>query len=169
MLGKSPEWFTTFIHCRAAAPQPVRESQERSNRGTWTSTCWLKRQISHHMMSKASLAAARVVLVGAAAASLFFVRTLQPSTTGAVIFFSVWLLLPYVALMVVVEKSAGKATATADFVTTCLVAGGALAFLTLVIFVDPDPQGGIAVLFTPVYQGIAMMILFPLVRWAFRR
>ena len=51
----------------------------------------------------------------------------------------------------------------------CLVAGGGLAFLTLVIFVNPDPQGGIAVFFTPVYQGIAMMILFPLLRSALRK
>ena len=121
------------------------------------------------MMSTASLAASRVVLVGAAAASLFFVRTLQPSTTGAAIFIRAWLLLPYVVLAAILESSARKPTATADLVAMCLVAGGGLAFLTLVIFIDPDPQGGIAVFFTPVYQGIATMLLFPLVRWAFRR
>jgi hypothetical protein len=57
----------------------------------------------------------------------------------------------------------------ADVVTASLVAAGGLAFLTLVIFVDPDPQGGIAVFFTPVYQGIAMLMLFPLSRAAFRK
>ena len=121
------------------------------------------------MMSKARLAAARAVLAGAAAASLFFVRTLQPSTIGTTIFISVWLLLPYVVLTAVIERSARRPTAIADFATMCLVAGGGLAFLTLVIFVNPDPQGGIAVIFTPVYQGIAMMILFPLLRAALRK
>ena len=120
------------------------------------------------MTSTARIAAARVVLVGAAAASLFFVRTLKPSTTGAAIFLSVWLLLPYVVMGAVLELGARKPTAKADLIAMCLVAGGGLAFLTLVIFVSPDPQGGIAVLFTPVYQGIAMMIIFPSVRWAFR-
>jgi peptidoglycan/LPS O-acetylase OafA/YrhL len=121
------------------------------------------------MMSKGSLTAARVVLAGAAAASLFFVRALQPGTIGATIFITVWLLLPYAVLSAVIERSARRPTAIADFVTMCLVAGGGLAFLTLVIFVNPDPQGGIAVLFTPVYQGIAMMILFPLLRSMLRK
>jgi hypothetical protein len=121
------------------------------------------------MLSKASPASARVVLLGAAAGSLFFVRTLQPGTIGATIFITVWLLLPYVVLIAVIERSAQRPTAIADFVTMCLVAGGGLAFLTLVIFVNPDPQGGIAVFFTPVYQGIAMMILFPLLRSALRK
>jgi hypothetical protein len=120
------------------------------------------------MTSTASIAAARVVLVGAAVGSLFVVRTLQPTTTRAGIFISVWLLLPSVVLMAVMARSAGRATAPADLITTCLVAGGGLAFLAVVIF-DSDPQGGIAVLLTPVYQGIAMMMLFPFLRWAFRR
>lgn len=121
------------------------------------------------MTSQRSLTAARVVLAGAGAASLFFVRALQPGTIGAAIFITVWLLLPYVVLSAVIERSARRPTAIADFVTMCLVAGGGVAFLTLVIFANPDPQGGIAVLFTPIYQGIAMMILFPLLRSVLRK
>ena len=113
--------------------------------------------------------AARILLGLAALVTLFFVRTLEPSTAGVMVFISVWLLLPYVVLTAVLEWSARRPTLPADFVTMCLVAGGGLAFLTLVIFIDPDPQGGIAVFLTPVYQGIAMMILFPLIRSAFRK
>ena len=85
------------------------------------------------------------------------------------IFLGFWLLLPYVVLAAALELSAHKPTASADVVTMCLVAGGGLAFLTLLIFVNPDPQGGIAVFLTPIYQGIAMMILFPLLRSALRK
>jgi hypothetical protein len=57
------------------------------------------------------------------------------------------------------------ATEIADLIVTVLVVAGGLLFLTIVVFVRPDPQGGIAVLLTPVYQGIAMVILVPLSRW----
>jgi hypothetical protein len=113
--------------------------------------------------------AARILLGLAALVTLFFVRTLQPGTAGVAVFLSVWLLLPYAVMAAVLELSARTPVAMADVVTTSLVAVGGLAFLTLVIFIDPDPQGGIAVFFTPVYQGIAMMILFPLSRAAFRK
>ena len=113
--------------------------------------------------------APRILLGLAALVTLFFVRALQPGTTGVAIFLGFWLLLPYVVLAAALELSAHKPTASADVVTMCLVAGGGLAFLTLVIFVNPDPQGGIAVFLTPIYQGIAMMILFPLLRSALRK
>ena len=108
------------------------------------------------------------ILIGLATlATLFFVRTLQPATTGAAIFICVWLLLPYIALLAVLERGHRGPAPVADVVTACLVVGGGIAFLTFVIFIDPDPQGGIAVLFTPVYEGVAMMMLFPLLRRVF--
>jgi hypothetical protein len=112
---------------------------------------------------------ARLTLAAAALGSLGFVRELKPTTIGATVFLAIWLLLPYMAMAAVIERGTRAATATADLITTILVAAGGLLFLTLVIFVDPDPQGGIAVLFTPLYQGIAMMFIFPISRWMFRK
>jgi hypothetical protein len=106
----------------------------------------------------------RVALLVAALASLFIVRALQPSSIGVAMGIAVWLLLPYAALAGLFEARSTTATATADVVTTLVVAGGGLLFLILVVFVKPDPQGAIAVLFTPVYQGIATAMLLPVTR-----
>jgi hypothetical protein len=108
---------------------------------------------------------AYVLLVAAAVVSLVFVHSLKPTSAGAAAFFSIWLLLPYLILAIVLAIRAHMATEIADLIVTVLVVAGGLLFLTIVVFVRPDPQGGIAVLLTPVYQGIAMVILVPLSRW----
>jgi hypothetical protein len=108
---------------------------------------------------------AYVLLVAAAVVSLVFVHSLKPTSVKAATFFSIWLLLPYLILAIVLAIRAHIATEIADLIVTVLVVAGGLLFLTIVVFVRPDPQGGIAVLLTPVYQGIAMVILVPLSRW----
>jgi hypothetical protein len=108
---------------------------------------------------------AYVLLVAAAVVSLVFVHSLKPTSVKAATFFSIWLLLPYLILAIVLAIRAHMATEIADLIVTVLVVAGGLLFLTIVVFVRPDPQGGIAVLLTPVYQGIAMVILVPLSRW----
>ena len=110
-------------------------------------------------------AIAYLLLVAAAVVSLMFVHSLKPASVAAATFFSIWLLLPYLILAMVLATRARIATEIANLTVTVLVVAGGLLFLTIVIFVRPDPQGGIAVLFTPVYQGIAMVILVPLSRW----
>jgi hypothetical protein len=97
--------------------------------------------------------------------SLVLVHSLKPTSVKAATFFSIWLLLPYLILAIVLAIRAHMATEIADLIVTVLVVAGGLLFLTIVVFVRPDPQGGIAVLLTPVYQGIAMVILVPLSRW----
>jgi hypothetical protein len=109
----------------------------------------------------------RVSLVVAAVASLFVVRSLQPRGVGVALLLGIWLLLPYVVLAVVLETRSSPAADIANVVTTLLVAAGGLLFLIMVVFISPDPQGGIAVLFTPIYQGIATAVLLPLTRWLF--
>jgi hypothetical protein len=105
-------------------------------------------------------------LVVAALVSLIVVWLLKPRGAGVAALVSLWLLLPYVALAVVIE--AGPAAATlAGVATTLLVVAGGLLFLIMVVFVNPDPQSGIAVLLTPVYQGVAILVLLPLARWLF--
>jgi uncharacterized membrane protein len=108
-------------------------------------------------------------LVVAAVVSLFVVRSLQPRGAGVATLLSIWLLLPYVILAVVLQARSSPAKDIANLVTTLLVVAGGLLFLIMVVFISPDPQGGIAVVFTPIYQGIATAVLLPLTRWLFAR
>lgn len=115
-------------------------------------------------------AAGYVILAAAALVSLFFVSALQPSTAGAAAFFSAWLLAPYAVLALMLTfPGKERVWAIAVVATAVTVAAGGLLFLTDVIFWRPDAQGGIAVLFTPLYQAVAIVVLLPLCHWAFRR
>jgi hypothetical protein len=105
-------------------------------------------------------------LVVAALVSLAVVWSLQPRGAGLAALASLWLLLPYAALAVVVEARPAAATLT-SVTTVLLVVAGGLLFLIMVVFVNPDPQSGIAILLTPLYQGIATLILLPLTGWLF--
>lgn len=110
---------------------------------------------------------AYVLLIVAAIVSLLFVYLLKPTSAEATALFSIWLLLPYIILAVILAFSTGVAIDVANLVVTLFVVVGGLLFLVVVIFIRPDPQGGIAVFFTPMYQGVAMIVLIPLSRWIF--
>jgi len=102
----------------------------------------------------------------AASMSLVFVNVLKPNSLGATAFIAAWLLSPYAALALGLRFFAKeRASAIAYVVVTAIVAGSGLLFLTYVIFLHPDPQGGIAVLFTPIYQAIGIGVLLPTCRW----
>jgi hypothetical protein len=105
-------------------------------------------------------------LVVAALVSLFVVWSLQPDGAGLAALVSLWLLLPYAALAVIVETRSAGAT-LASVATTLLVVVGGLLFLIMVVFLNPDPQSGIAILLMPVYQGIATLVLLPVTGWLF--
>ena len=109
------------------------------------------------------------ILAIASSVSLVFVYALKPTSLGATAFISAWLLLPYAVLALGVKFFAkGRASGIAPVVVTGGVAGGGLLFLTYVIFLHPDPQGGIAVLFTPLYQALGTGVLVPTSRWLAR-
>jgi len=110
---------------------------------------------------------AYVLLIIAAIVSLFFVYLLKPTSAEATALFGIWLLLPYLILAVILAFSTRVAIDVANLVVTLFVVVGGLLFLVVVIFIRPDPQGGIAVFFTPMYQGVAMIVLVPLSRWIF--
>ena len=115
-------------------------------------------------------AAGYMILAVAALVSLFFVNALQPNTAGATAFFSAWLLAPYAVLaltLMLIGKE--RVWTTAVVATAVIVAAGGLLFLTDVIFWRPDAQGGIAVAFTPLYQGVAIAVLLPLCHGLSRR
>jgi hypothetical protein len=98
--------------------------------------------------------------------SLVFVNVSKPNSLGAAAFIAVWLALPHAALATGLAIFAReRASAIAYVVVIAIVTTGGLLFLTYVIFLHPDPQGGIAVLFTPVYQAIGVGVLLPTCRW----
>jgi hypothetical protein len=110
------------------------------------------------------------ILVIAASVSLVFVNVLRPNSLAAAAFIAAWLLLPYAALalgLVFFAKERGWAITYVAVIA--LVAAGGLIFLTDVIFLHPDPQGGIAVVLTPIYQAIGIGMLLPACRWLTRR
>jgi len=110
---------------------------------------------------------AYTLLIVAAIVSLLFVYLLKPASAEVTALLGIWLLLPYMILAVILAFSNRAAIDVANLVVTLFVAVGGLLFLAAVIFVRPDPQGGIAVFFMPIYQGVAMLVLIPLSRWIF--
>lgn len=111
-----------------------------------------------------------IVLALASSISLVFVNVLKPTSLGAAAFLSAWLIVPYAVLAVTLLRSAReRASKVANVIVAVLVAGGGLLFLADVIFLRPDPQGGIAVLLTPIYQAFGIAVLLPTCRWLSRK
>jgi len=109
-----------------------------------------------------------LVLAVAALGSLVFVQVLNPTSYWVTAFFSGWLLLPYVALaLALIFRARERTSVMAIVIVAVVVAGAGLLFLTDIIVLHPDPQGGIAVLFTPIYQSIGMAVLLPTCKWLF--
>jgi hypothetical protein len=57
----------------------------------------------------------------------------------------------------------------ATIVVAIVIAGAGLLFLMDTIYWRPDPQGGIAVLLTPIYQCIGLGVLLPACQWLLRK
>ena len=108
-----------------------------------------------------------IVLAVAASISLVFVNILKPASLEAAAFLGAWLILPYavLALILMLPEKKDRASKVADVVVATLVAGGGLLFLVDILFLRPDPQGGIAVLLTPLYQIVGIPVLLPTCRW----
>ena len=102
---------------------------------------------------------AYVTLAMAAIVTPVFVRALQPTTWTASVVLTLWLLAPYLALAVWLAVARTQQTRSMAAIVSILVAGGGVGFLVNAIFWHPDAQGGIAVLFTPIYQGLAAAVL----------
>jgi hypothetical protein len=110
------------------------------------------------------------VLLASVCVSVFFVVRLQPTSAGAFAFLAVWLAVPHgaMAALLIALQSRGKPLLP-WCVAAVLVAIGGLYVLADAIFWHPDAQGAIAVVLTPVLQGIAFLIAAPLLWWAGRR
>lgn len=128
---------------------------------------------SNGMQGRMNIRSSKVLgyamLALAAPVTLAFVNVLKPNSLGATAFIATWLLLPYVVLALgLVLFARERASAIAWLLVIAAVAGGGLLFLSYVIYIRPDPQGGIAVLLTPVYQAIGIGLLVPVSRWLMR-
>ena len=107
--------------------------------------------------------AAYAVLALASAATLAMVFALKPSTAAVGIALAAWLLLPY-ALLALAVRYVGRSEKV--YATLAVVVPvGAVAFLAYLIYVRPDAQGAIAVLFTPIYELVALGVLLALVEY----
>ena len=104
------------------------------------------------------------VLGLAALASLLFVALLKPTGAWVAVLLVAWLALPYGLLALIVKIGAGRAAQVAGAVTSAIVAAAGLLFLADVVLWHPDPQGAIAVFFTPIYQVLALIVLLPVCR-----
>jgi hypothetical protein len=110
-----------------------------------------------------------LVLTIAACITVVFVKALKPTSTGAFLFFAAWLVLPYAvatAALITLRRK-GNASVRWHLVATLVSVGGVL-FLTDVIFWRPDAQGAIAVLMTPILQGVVTVVLVAVISWISR-
>jgi hypothetical protein len=112
--------------------------------------------------------AAYVALAIACAITLSMVVALKPATAAAGVAIGAWLLCPYLLLAAALRFLARSPKALRTYTTMAVVIPlGALAFLAYVIYIAPDAQGAIAVMFTPLYQLVAAVVLFAICDWAF--
>lgn len=102
--------------------------------------------------------------------TLWCIVALRPSSTGAYAFAVAWLILPHAAMAALLFSLWRRAKPLLPWcIAAVLVAAAGLYVLVDAIYVHPDPQGAIAVLLTPVLQGIAFLLAAPLAWWSSRR
>jgi hypothetical protein len=111
---------------------------------------------------------AYAVLVCASAITLALVFALKPGTPTAGAAMAAWLLLPYGLLALALRFLARSPKMLRTYVTMAILLPlGALLWLVYVIWLRPDAQGAIAVMFTPLYQLVAAVALLAICDWAF--
>jgi hypothetical protein len=110
-----------------------------------------------------------LLIAVAACTTVLFVSALKPTSTGAFMFFAVWLIFPYAIMSAALILLQRKGTESFHwYVVAVIVSTGGILFLADVIFWHPDAQGAIAVLMTPILQGGALALLLPVVWWVSR-
>jgi len=111
-----------------------------------------------------------VLIVLAAFVTAVSVKALKPTSAGAFLFFAAWLVLPYVIMSASLLLLRRRGTASAHwYIVATIVSIGGILFMADVIFWQPDAQGAIAVLMTPILQAGASALLLPVVSWALRK
>ncbi len=99
-----------------------------------------------------------LLLVAAAGITVAYVSALKPTSTTAFIILAVWLTVPY-AIMAAVLILFRRRLASLHWLAVVLpVCASGLLLLTDAIVWHPDPQGAIAVLMTPMFQGVVLAV-----------
>ncbi|WP_374285074.1 hypothetical protein [Novosphingobium sp.] len=105
----------------------------------------------------------------AACISVGFVQSLKPVSAGAYLFWSSWLVLPYLGLGAAMFLARRKARSSSMVQGTAMIVSIAGPLLLAdAVFWHPDAQGGIAVLMVPFVQAGLAAILLP-VAWLVTR
>lgn len=107
-----------------------------------------------------------LVLAIAASITLYFVYALKPSSTTAMVFFSLWLLIPHVIMSIILVLWRNKRlTLHLWYAVVIIVSVGGILMLSDVIFWHPDAQGAIAVVMVPLLQCATLVLAAPLCHW----
>jgi hypothetical protein len=106
----------------------------------------------------------------AAGSTVLFVSALKPTSTGTFVGFAAWLISPYAVMSAVLIFFQRKGAVSFHWhVAAAIVSIVGILFLSNVIFWQPDAQGAIAVLMTPILQGGALALILPAAWWISRK
>jgi len=102
----------------------------------------------------------------AACITIIFVKAIKPTSTGAFMFFAIWLVLPYAIVGAALISLRHRGMKSVHWnVVAVLVSVAGILFMADVIFWHPNAQGAIAVLMTPILQGGAFALLLSVASW----
>lgn len=102
--------------------------------------------------------------------TIFFVSALKPVSSLAFLFLTLWLLSPYILIIIsIILLNLNNKATLHWYAVTFLVTAGSIFLLTDIIFWHPDPQGAIGVLLLPIIQSIAFAALLPISKWILRK
>jgi hypothetical protein len=105
----------------------------------------------------------------AAGFSVWSVSIGKPTSVGAFLFFSAWLVSPYLVLSaaLILQSAKGRSAFHRLLVAAVVTVGGVL-LLADVMFWHKDAQGAIAMLMVPIFQGAAYVVLLLIAIWVSR-
>jgi hypothetical protein len=106
--------------------------------------------------------AARILAIGMALATAGLVVSMADMTVGTSLFMVLvlgWCMSPYAAIALALHRPWKSTEAVlVAFATTIAIAGLAAYIYTVAFFVRPDPQGGLVLLFIPLWQWVGVVV-----------
>ena len=106
--------------------------------------------------------AARVLAIAMAIATAGFVIRMADITVGTSLFLLLvlgWCVSPYAAIVMALHRPWKSTEAVlVAFATTIAIAGLAAYVYIVAFFVKPDPQGGLVLLFIPLWQWVGAVV-----------
>ena len=106
--------------------------------------------------------AARVLAIAMAIATAGFVIRMADITVGTSLFLLLvlgWCVSPYAAIALALHRPWKSAEAVLVALATTIAIAGLAAYVYIVaFFVKPDPQGGLVLLFIPLWQWVGVVV-----------